>query len=86
MIVEMVEEAITKNNIIMISISSKINMEILIAITTTIIPIKIGEMINQRTSKPILTIKWDGMMVINGMIKKILMEEVLVQIKQMEMS
>ena len=86
MIVEMVEEAITKNNIIMISISSIINMEILTAITTTIIPIKIGETINQRTSKPILTIKWDGMMVINGTIKKILMEEVLMQIKQMEMS
>ena len=86
MIVEMVEEAITKNNIIMISISSIINMEILIAITTTIIPIKIGETINHHTSKLILTIKWDGMMVINGTIKKILMEEVLMQIKQMEMS
>ena len=85
MIVEMVEEALTKNNIIMISISSIINTEILIAITT-VIAIKIGETINHRTSKLILTIKWDGMMATNGMIKKILMEEVLVQIKQMVMS
>lgn len=66
-------EAIIKNNIIMISISSIINMEILIAITTTI-PIKTGEMINHPTSKLILTIKWDGMMAINGMIKIILTE------------